>query len=192
MENSGHKSDPDANLIKQVTEGDEGAFEQLVRKYQHAVFDAVYRYVGNYGDVEDIAQEIFLKLWRKAKTFEGKSKFSTWFYRIVVNHCLNYRNKHKNTTVSLDEMTEREKIPESLIVRVDFEPRQKAEIVRKAISDLPERQRIALILSTYEDKSYKEIAQIMNISLSSLESLIFRAKEALKKKLLPLRQDGLL
>jgi len=190
MKNSKHKPDSDAKLIQKVAEGDEGVFEQLVKRYQHAVFNTIYRYIGNYEDVEDIAQEVFIKVWRHAKSFKGKSKFSTWLYRIVVNQCLNYRSKYKKGLVSLDELTEKEKVPKSLIIEIDFEQRQKAEIVRKTVNDLPERQRIALVLSKFEDKSYKEIAKIMEISLSAVESLIFRAKEALKKKLIPLRNDG--
>ena len=75
--------------------GNEKAFEQLVKKYQHAAFNTIYRYIGNYDDVEDIAQEVFIKIWRHAGSFKGKSKFSTWFYRIIVNQCLNYRKKYK-------------------------------------------------------------------------------------------------
>jgi RNA polymerase sigma factor (sigma-70 family) len=190
MARSVSRIDSDAELIQHVAESDENAFEQLVKKYQHAVFNTIYRYLGNYEDVEDIAQEVFIKVWHKAKSFKGKSKFSTWLYRITVNHCLNYRSMHKQKLVSLDEMTEKEQVPESLIVEVDHEKRQKAEIVRKAVNTLPERQRIALILSQFEEKSYKEIAEIMGVSLSAVESLIFRAKQGLKKKLIPLRNGG--
>ena len=182
--------DTDTELIQQIVQGDENAFEQLVKKYQHSVFNTVYRYLGNYEDVEDVAQEIFLKVWRKAENFKGKSKFSTWLYRIVVNQCLDYRSKHKQKLVSLDEMTEKEQTPESLIFKIDHEQRKKAEILRKTIGDLPGRQRIALILSAFEEKSYKEIAQIMDISIASVESLLFRAKQGLKKKLLPMRRNG--
>jgi RNA polymerase sigma-70 factor (ECF subfamily) len=87
-------------------------------------------------------------------------------------------------------MTEKERIPESLIVEVDHEQRRKAEIVRKAIEELPERQRIALVLSKYEGRTYKEIAEMMKASVSSIESLIFRAKSALREKLLPLKKEG--
>jgi len=182
--------DTDTELIQQTVQGDENAFEQLVKKYQHSVFNTVYRCIGNYEDVEDIAQEVFIKIWRKAENFKGKSKFSTWLYRIVVNQCLDYRSKHKQKLVSLDEMTEKEQTPESLIFKIDHEQRKKAEILRKTIGDLPGRQRIALILSAFEEKSYKEIAQIMEISIASVESLIFRAKQGLKKKLLPMRRNG--
>lgn len=190
MNNHTSEYDSDAELIQRVANGNENAFEQLVKKYQHAVFNIIYRSIGNYEDVEDVAQEIFIKVWRKAKSFKGKSKFSTWLYRIVVNHCLNYRRKHKQRLVSLDEMMEKEEIPHSLVVEVDHEQRRNAQIVREALNELPERQRIALILSRYEGRTYKEIAEMMKVSVSSVESLIFRAKTSLKEKLLQLRRNG--
>jgi RNA polymerase sigma-70 factor (ECF subfamily) len=190
MNNVASTYDHDAELIHRVAQGSEKAFEKLVKKYQHSIFNTIYRYIGNYDDVEDVAQDVFIKVWRHAKSFRGKSKFSTWLYRITVNHCLNYRTKHRRRPVSLNEMTEKERIPESLIVEVDHEQRRKAEIVRKAIEELPERQRIALVLSKYEGRTYKEIAEMMKASVSSIESLIFRAKSALREKLLPLKKEG--
>ncbi len=180
-----NKNDADAHLVMLVAEGDEKAFEQLVHKYEQAVFSTIYRYVGNWDDVEDLAQEIFLKVWRNAKKFKGKSKFSTWLYRIVVNHCINYRRKHKHRyrQVSLDELTEKGVTPESLKVTPDWEQRRRVELVRKAVDELPDRQRMALVLSQFEGRSYKEIAEIMKVSLSSVESLIFRGRSSLREKL---------
>jgi RNA polymerase sigma factor (sigma-70 family) len=179
-----HKRDEgDAHLVALIAKGDEGAFEELVQKYQQAVFNTVYRYIGNQDDVQDLAQEIFIKVWRNAGKFKGKSKFSTWLYRIVVNHCISYRRKNRHKHVSLDELTEQGPVPESLRVEPDWEQKRKAELVRKAVDELPERQRMALVLAQFEDKSYKEIAEIMDVSLSSVESLIFRARNALKLKL---------
>ncbi len=182
--------DADTILVQRISKGDKSAFEELVKKYEHSVFNLIYRYIGNYTEVEDVAQEVFIKVWRKARSFRGKSMFSTWLYRIVVNHCLNYRSKYKQRPLSLDQMMEKENIPNSMKQEIDFEKKKKAEIVRKAIDDLPGKQRMALILSKYEGKSYKEIAEFMNKSLSSIESLIFRAKVNLKKKLQPLKEKG--
>lgn len=177
-------------MIKKVAEGDEVAFEQIVRKYEHRVLNTIYRYIGKSDEAEDIAQEVFIKVWHHAKSFKGKSKFSTWLYRIVVNQCLNYRSKHKERLASLDEIMEQGKTPESLKVEIEFERQRKSKIMKRTIDDLSKRQRIALVLSKFEGKSYKEIAQIMGISLSAVESLIFRARGALKKKLLPLIKKG--
>jgi len=173
----------DEDLLRLVAEGDEHSFEQLVSRYQQAVFNTIYRYTGNSEDVQDLSQEIFIKVWRNAAKFRGKSKFSTWLYRIVVNHCLNYRRKNRHRHVSLDELTESGKTPESLKIQPDWEQKRNVGLVRKAVDELPERQRMAMVLAQFEDKSYKEIAEIMKVSLSSVESLIFRARSALRSKL---------
>ncbi|MDH5684329.1 MAG: sigma-70 family RNA polymerase sigma factor [candidate division WOR-3 bacterium] len=184
--------DQDLKLVKMVVDGDELAFEELVKKYQHPVLNTIYRYIGNFTEAEDIAQDVFVRVWQNIKGFKGKSKFSTWLYRIVVNRCLDYKRKKKAVLVALDKTLEQGKIPESLTVELDFERKRKAAIVRKAIKDLPDNQRIALILSKFEAKSYQAIADIMGISLASVASLIFRAKDNLKTKLLPLREKGII
>ena len=183
MTNINKKDDADVHTIKLVAEGNEQAFEELVNKYQQAVFNTVYRYTGNPDDVQDLAQEIFIKVWQNARRFKGKSKFSTWLYRIAVNHCINYRRKDKGKHVSLDELTEKGRTPEAFRVEPDWEQRRKVALIRRAVDELPDRQRMALVLSQFEDKSYKEIAEIMKVSLSAVESLIFRARTALKSKL---------
>ncbi|MDO9575596.1 MAG: sigma-70 family RNA polymerase sigma factor [bacterium] len=190
MKSTDDKENQNEELIKKVVEGDETAFEQMVKKYERRVLNTIYRYIGKSDEAEDIAQEVFIKVWHHAKSFKGKSKFSTWLYRIVVNQCLNYRSKHKERLASLDEIMEQGKTPESLKVEIEFERQRKSKIMRRAIDELPKRQRIALVLSKFEGKSYREIAQIMGVSLSSVESLIFRARGALKKKLLPVRKKG--
>jgi RNA polymerase sigma-70 factor (ECF subfamily) len=173
----------DEQLITKVAKGDEQAFEQLVHKYQQAVFSTIYRYVGNSEDVQDLAQEIFMKVWRSAAKFKHKSKFSTWLYRIIANHCINYRRKNIHRHASLDEMAEQGQTPDALIVEPDWKQKREVDLVRKAVAELPERQRIALILAQFEGRSYKEIADIMKVSVSSVESLLFRARSALKDKL---------
>jgi len=184
--------DVDLNLVERTVAGDESAFEQLVKKYQHSVLNTIYRYIGNYSEAEHIAQDVFVKVWLNIKSFKGKAKFSTWLYRIVVNQCLDChrKNKGKVQVVSLDNKLAEGKIPESLTVGIDFEQKKRESIVRQAINELPDKQRIAMILAKYEAKSYQEIADIMNISLSNVASIIYRAKENLKVKLLPLREKG--
>ncbi len=179
----GTTEDTDGHLIHLAANGDEQAFERIVHKYQHAVFNTIYRYTGSREDVQDLAQEIFIKVWRNAAKFKGKSKFSTWLYRIVANHCINYRRGRRKDHVSLDELTEKGITPESLRVEPDWETGRKVEKVRKAVDELPDRQRMALVLSQFEGRSYKEIAEIMKVSLSSVESLIFRARSSLRQKL---------
>jgi RNA polymerase sigma-70 factor (ECF subfamily) len=175
-------ADPDADLVDRAAQGDESSFEQLVKKYQPMVFSTIYRYIGYPDDVEDLAQEVFIKIWRNIRQFKKKSKFSTWIYRITANHCLSFRTKHKKAPVSLDALTEQGSNPEPLTHVPDYEKTHKLALIREAIHDLPERQRMALILSQYEEKTYKEIAEIMHTSVASVESLIFRARTALKKR----------
>lgn len=177
------KSDTDEHLIGLAANGDGQAFERIVHKYQQAVFNTIYRYTGSRDDVQDLAQEIFIKVWRNAAKFKGKSKFSTWLYRIVVNHCINYRRRRRQDHISLDELSEKGRTPASLQVRDDWEERNRAKYVRQAVDELPDRQRMALVLSHFEGRSYKEIAEIMKISVSSVESLIFRARSNLRQKL---------
>ena len=168
-----------------VAAGDADAFEQLVRKYERPVLSTIYRYVGDRVAAEDVAQEVFLKVWRRAKSFKGRSSFSTWLYRVVVN--LNFRRKRARAkNVPLDEAVA------AADPRWDerLDGARKAAAVRAAVDELPPRQRMALILSRFEGRSYREIAEIMRTSTSSVESLLFRARRALKKKLLPLRERG--
>ena len=183
MTQNEHTSRSDEDLIKHAAGGDERSFEDLVSKYQQAVFNTIYRYTGTREDVQDLAQEVFIKVWRNAGKFRGESKFSTWLYRIVANHCLNYRRKRRHQHVSLDELAEKGETPESLKVKPDHEQKRVVELVRAAVDGLPARQRMALVLSQYEGRSYKEIAEIMRVSVSSVESLIFRARRALRGKL---------
>lgn len=179
--------DPDAELAAAVAAGDADAFEKLVKKYERPVLSTIYRYVGDRVAAQDVAQEVFLKVWRRAKSFKGRSSFSTWLYRVVVNQCLNFRQKRSRVkNVPLDEsLVQGGPGPDE---RLDAARR--AAAVRAAVDELPARQRMALILSKFEGRSYREIAEIMRTSTSSVESLIFRARRALKKKLLPLRERG--
>ncbi len=179
--------DPDAELAAAVAAGDADAFEKLVEKYERPVLSTIYRYVGDRVAAQDVAQEVFLKVWRRARSFKGRSSFSTWLYRVVVNQCLNFRQKRaRSKSVPLDESLVRGGPgPDE---RLDAA--RKAATVRAAVDELPARQRMALILSKFEGRSYREIAEIMRTSTPSVESLIFRARRALKKKLLPLRERG--
>jgi RNA polymerase sigma-70 factor (ECF subfamily) len=179
--------DADGALIAAVAAGDADAFEELVRKYERPVLSTIYRYVGDRVVAEDVAQEVFLKVWRRAKSFKGRSSFYTWLYRIAVNQCLNFREKRRRRRAEpLDEgVADGRPGPAE-----SYEKEAKSRLVRAAIDELPGKQRMALILSKFEGRSYKEIAQMMGASLASVESLLFRAKRNLKEALLPLKERG--
>lgn len=177
----------DAGLITAAANGDADAFEALVKKYERRVLSTAFRYLGEATAAEDAAQEIFLKVWRNAKRFRGKSSFSTWLYRIVVNHCLNAKAKRREILPLNEAVAE-----EGPNVEERYEKKRTARVVREAVDGLPGKQRMALVLSKFDGRSYKEIAEIMGVSLSSVESLIYRAKRNLRKKLAPLTERNAL
>ncbi|MBW2221436.1 MAG: RNA polymerase sigma factor [Deltaproteobacteria bacterium] len=186
-------SDPDNELMKRIGSGEIAAFKPLVEKYQRMVMATIYRYTGSSHDVEDLAQEIFFKVFKAAKRYTPQAKFSTWLYRIVANHCFNYRRSQKRDAIvtsldhsfpgredepSLQLAGPKEKQPENRVQQQELET-----ALRRAISELPDRQRMAIVLYRFEGLSYKEITKVLGCSLSSVESLLFRAMTNLKEKL---------
>jgi RNA polymerase sigma-70 factor (ECF subfamily) len=179
--------DPDAELVAAVAAGDAPSFEQLVKKYERPVLNTIYRYVGDRAAAEDVAQEVFLKVWRRLSTFKRRSTFSTWLYRLVANQCINFRDRRARRRAE----PLRDSVPDGRAgLHERLERETTSRLVREAVKELPGKQRLALILSKFEGRSYREVAEIIGVSLSSAESLIFRAKQNLKKKLLPLRERG--
>lgn len=174
-------------MIQRVASGDEEAFNELVERFKKNVFSVIYRYLGCCPDAEDLAQDVFIKLWRSAGGFRGKSALSTWIYRMTANHCLNYRKKRNRGSFS--ELDEQIPAPGEGHEK-EYEKAKTARIVLEALDSLPARQRMALILSRFEDRSYREISEILGVSLSSVEGLVSRARENLKNKLRPLREKG--
>lgn len=183
----------DLLLIEEVTKNKPGAFQQLVEKYQTLVINTCYGFLHNYQDAQDVAQEVFIDVYRSIEKFRNESKISTWLYRISVNKSLNYIRDNKKRTwfQSLDILFETEfktgssnslsESPEEII-----ENKEKMDVIQQAIDKLAKNQKIAFTLYKYEDLSYKEIADVMNISVSSVESLLFRAKKNLQKQLISL------
>jgi len=185
-------SDPDNELMKRIGSGEITAFKPLVEKYQRMVMATIYRYTGSSHDVEDLAQEIFFKVFKAAKRYTPQAKFSTWLYRVVANHCFNYRRSQKRDAIvtSLDHSFSGEDKPSLQIAETEEkQPENKVlqkeikETLKKAINELPDRQRMAIVLYRFEGLSYKEITKVLGCSLSSVESLLFRAMTNLKEKL---------
>ena len=187
-------SDPDNQLMQRAGLGEIAAFNQLVQKHQGTVTGIIYRYTGNHNEVEDLAQDIFLKIYKAANSYVPRAQFKTWLYKVVANHCLNFfrSQKRKAFITSLDQSSSEEYNPH--IQRTDSQKEQPEIILQQqelhtalksALSELPERQRMAIILHRFEGLSYKEIATIMGSSLSAVKSLIFRAMNNLKEKLSP-------
>ncbi len=182
----------EAEIIKKLQQGNEQAFKQLVETYQKLVVNTCFGMVHTTEDAEDIAQEVFIEVFRSIQNFRADSKISTWLYRIAINRSLNFirDNKRKKWFHSIEDVLKGKTHQLSEIHHgnnetpiSEMENSQRAKILHEAIDSLPENQKIAFTLNKYEDLSYKEISEVMNLSVSSVESLIHRAKIKLQKKL---------
>ena len=180
-------------LIEKIVTKDHGAFKALVDRYQTLVINTCYHLLGNRQDAEDVAQEVFFQVYRSAQKFRKEAKLSTWLYRIAVNRSLNFvrDNRRFRWLESLSSLLEGDRqrvstVPTSNSDRPDIalERKERNAVVQRAIDSLPAKQRAAFVLHKYEGLSYQEIAEILQHSLSSVESLIHRAKLNLQRKLI--------
>jgi RNA polymerase sigma-70 factor (ECF subfamily) len=178
----------DENLIALAARGDERAFSELVRRHQHWVRRLAFRYARQGQDAEELAQEIFLRAWRYAGSFRGEASFATWLYRLAVNACLNFTTgrRARPQPLPLNEGLE----SGEPAVGAGLAAGERDARLREALASLPARQRLALVLASFEDKSYEEIAAALGTSVSSVESLLFRARRRLAAALRPLRERG--
>lgn len=181
----------DRILIDKILEGDQFAFKELVEKYQTMVINTCIGFLHDKQDAEDISQEVFIDVFASLRKFRKEAKLSTWMYRIAVNKSLNFLRSKKrrqwlqNLEDVLGMIRQDHKQPiEMSNPAIDLEMKEEALLLNNAINSLSENQRIAFTLNKYEDLSYTEIADIMGISLSSVESLIHRAKLNLQQKLM--------
>lgn len=177
----------DSQLIREIKDGNVEAYSELVRRYERKIYLFIFQMLKGYRlDLlaEDLCQETFYKAYRSITSFrEVEASFSTWLYTIARNTVLSELRKAKHSEVYLDDSAEfptmfRDGIPEQSILL-----QEKVDLVRSAINNLPEKQRSALILREYDDMDYKEIADIMGLSISSVKSLLFRARITIKDRL---------
>jgi RNA polymerase sigma-70 factor (ECF subfamily) len=170
--------DPDVALMLRFQRGDPTAFDELVRRHQKAVLNIAWRYCADRAVAEDLAQEIFVKVWKARGSYQPAARFSTWLYRIAVNRCLNeIRSRPKGTALPVEETLEErvESRPDGDLHRAELQ-----QAVRAAIDALPPNQRMAVILSRFHELPYEEISEAMAVSLEAVKSLLFRARENLK------------
>lgn len=177
--------DDDFSLIKRFIEDDESAFETLVNRHKDKVRNIIFMTLGSGNTVDDIAQEVFLTVYRNLKNFRFESQFTTWLYRITVNKCKDHLRKIKIRNI----VTFFRDDDEEPGYTTSYETSNMAEIVRQAIEKLPEKLRLPLLLKDIEGLSYQEIAEIAQCELGTVKSRIFRARESLKNILEPFRQE---
>ena len=181
--------DPDGELLKRVARGDDAAFRTLWERHYRLAYSVIYRHTGLQGAAEDLVQEAFLRVYRNAAKWQPTAKFSTWFYTIVSNLCLNYKRDRARDKLRLlgganDEGASLENIARAPVDESDADERQhKAALIRAALEELPANQRMALILSKYESKSYEEIAAILKTTEAAVKSLAARARATLRERL---------
>lgn len=181
----------DLELLNKMAEGDFSAGRQFVDNHQVNVYNICFSFLQNEHNAEDVAQEVFIEAIRNAEKFRGDSKLSTWLYRIAVNRSLNFLrdNRKRRFWIELDSffgINDDQDISKDMGPVTDEDQLVKQEqklLIGRAIQALPENQRTAFTLNKLEDLSYAEVAEIMQTSLSSVESLIHRARVGLQKKL---------
>lgn len=185
--------DTDSKLVEQVQRGDRAAFNVLVLKYQHKVLKLVNRYVRDQAEAEDIAQEAFIKAYRALPSFRGDSAFYTWLYRIAINTAKNSLVSGRRRLVDYDlDMQDPEDYRGQALLKDSDTPEamlltdEIRQTVQEAMEQLPEDLREAIMLRELEGLSYEEIATAMDCPVGTVRSRIFRAREAIDKKLRPL------
>jgi RNA polymerase sigma-70 factor, ECF subfamily len=184
----------DVQLMLDVKAGDDASFDFLLQKYRSPLVNFLYRMVRDTATAEDLAQEVFLRVYRARKQYTPSAKFTTWLFRIATNLALNSLRdtRYQKMAVSLDapvdgedsapmELPAREQRVDQRLIEQD-----RASVIRRAVWSLPEKQRAAVLLHKYEEMDYSEIAKILECSESALKSLLFRAYESLRVELAPL------
>lgn len=187
------QDDSDQQLVERVQAGEKAAFDLLVRKYQHRVLKLVSRFVNDASEAEDVAQEAFIKAYRALASFRGDSAFYTWLYRIAINTAKNALVSNRRRPVDFDlDLQDPEQYdrharlkegdtPEGVLLTEEIR-----SVVERAMEQLPEDLRTAIVLRELEGLSYEEIAEAMDCPVGTVRSRIFRAREAIDRKLKPL------
>ena len=173
---------------------DKHAFEVLIHRHQRSVLNFIFRLMGNHTDAEDLTQEVFLRIWKAAGTYKPDAKFTTWLYRIATNLCINKQRaiRIRRLFVQSPSQEQRQGSKDSFIIGEGAElltpedrlidSEQSVQLLN-ALNELPTSQRLTIVLKIYDEMSYQEIAQIMDRTVTAVDSLLIRAKKNLRKKL---------
>jgi len=182
----------DAEVMLRVKAGDNSAFDYLVQKYRRPIINFMYRMAHNQGAAEDLAQEVFLRVYRSRSSYEASAKFTTWLYRIATNLGMNYvrdtRHERPENVMNLDESDEEtgqapdlaDKTPN---VEEEILRHERLKAIREKVEALPERQKMAVLMHKYQQMDYRQIADVLKLSESATKSLLFRAYETLRTQL---------
>jgi RNA polymerase sigma-70 factor (ECF subfamily) len=182
----------DAEVMLRVKAGDNAAFEYLVQKYRRPMVSYMYRMCHNTAAAEDLAQEVFLRVYRSRGNYEPSAKFTTWLYRIAtnlaVNHARDSRHERPEISVSIDEPDQETglalDLPDSSLTAEEaLLRRERMAAIRQRVQALPERQRTAVVMHKYQQMDYREISEVLKLSESATKSLLFRAYETLRVQL---------
>jgi RNA polymerase sigma-70 factor (ECF subfamily) len=185
-------TDSDAEVMLRVKAGDDSAFGFLVQKYRRPMVNFMYRMAHNAAAAEDLAQEVFLRVYRSREGYEASAKFTTWLYRIAtnlaVNHARDTRHERPENMASLDEPdpetgTTMDVADSTMSAEEAILRRERLAAIRQKVQALPERQRMAVIMHKYQQMDYKQIADVLKLSESATKSLLFRAYETLRGQL---------
>src|SRR5580693_9855487 len=189
---TGGESSTDAEVMLRVKAGDQSAFEYLVQKYRRPLVSFMYRMARNSAAAEDLAQEVFLRVYRSRQTYEASAKFTTWLYRIAtnlaVNHARDTRHERPEVQVSIDEPDEEtgttlDVADGTITAEEALLRRERMLAIRGKVEALPERQKLAVIMHKYQQMDYKQIADVLKLSESATKSLLFRAYQTLRDQL---------
>lgn len=189
-ESASESSREDDKLVAAAVEGDEHAYAQLVDKYKRALFFHIAKMVREREQIEDLVQESFMKAFGNLKSYNTDYAFSTWLYRIATNHSIDYLRKRKLQTLSIDDSRKTKdgelemQLPDdSSVTDRNIIRKQRQNIIHNAINDLPEKYREVIRMRHMEEKSYQEIADLLDLPLGTVKAHIFRAREMLYKSL---------
>ena len=188
----GEAAATDADIMLRVKAGDDSAFDYLVQKYRRAMMSFMFRMTHNAAVAEDLAQEVFLRVYRSRAGYEPSAKFTTWLYRIAtnlaVNHARDTRHERPENMVSLDQPDDETgtsmDVPDSsLSVEQAIVRQERLKAIRSRVQQLPERQRMAVVMHKYQQMDYRQIAEVLKLSESATKSLLYRAYETLREQL---------
>ena len=186
----------DQELVRRVQRGDTAAFDLLVRKYQHRIAALIGRYIADWSEVQDVAQETFIRAYRAMGNFRGDAQFYTWLHRIAVNTAKNHLVAHRRRPPTDDiEISDAEQFDSGIRLRDSDTPerelmrQQMEQTVMRAVEALPEELRVAITLREVDGLSYEDIATRMGCPIGTVRSRIFRAREAIDQELKPLMDN---